>query len=185
ATLRRVWGDADPGVAVLHCVSAYPTPPDEANLRAIEALRGLLDCEIGYSDHTIGVEAGPLAVALGARVIEKHFTLDRAYSEFRDHALSAGPAELAELVRRVRAAERLLGLPVKEVQPSEQAGVVAHRRSIAAVRDLAAGHVVERSDLTWLRPGDGLAPGHEEVLVGRALRRDVGAGEQLRAEDVA
>ncbi len=153
------------------------------NLRAIATLAAELDCAIGYSDHTVGVDAAPLAVALGARVIEKHFTLDKRYSDFRDHELSADPPELAELVRRVRLAETLLGTATKEVQPSERPGVVALRRSICALRDLPVGHVVTAEDLTWVRPGGGLRPGEEDVLLGRRLRRAVSAGEQLGVAD--
>ncbi len=90
------------------------------------------DWTIGYSDHTLGIDAVVLAVAAGARVVEKHFTLDKQYSDFRDHQLSADPAELGELVRRIREAETLLGDAQKRVQPSEEAGVSAFRRSVAA-----------------------------------------------------
>jgi N,N'-diacetyllegionaminate synthase len=181
--VRREWAGEDHGLAVLHCVSAYPVPPEEAQLRAVTALADELDCVIGYSDHTIGADAAPLAVALGARVIEKHFTLDKSYSGFRDHRLSADPPELADLVRRVRLAETLLGAGTKLVQPSEQSGVVALRRSIAALHDLPAGHTITAEDLTWVRPGGGLRPGQEDVLLGRSLRRAVSAGEALAIED--
>jgi N,N'-diacetyllegionaminate synthase len=182
--VRSEWGPSDPGLAVLHCVSAYPVPPAEANLRAIATLAAELDCEIGYSDHTVGLDASPLAVALGARVIEKHFTLDKHYSKFRDHQLSADPPELRELVLRIRDAEAMLGEGDKDVQPSEREGVEALRRSIVAARDLDLGHVVEVSDLTWVRPGGGMAPGEEGRLVGRALRRALAAGERLSQDDV-
>ncbi|MGH2933086.1 MAG: N-acetylneuraminate synthase family protein [Gaiellaceae bacterium] len=181
--VRREWAGEDHGLAVLHCVSAYPVPPEEAHLRAVTALADELDCVVGYSDHTIGVDAAPLAVALGARVIEKHFTLDKSYSDFRDHLLSADPLELTDLVRRIRLAETLLGAATKRVQPSEESGVVALRRSIAALRDLPAGHAITAEDLTWLRPGGGLRPGQEEALLGRRLRRAVSAGEQLGVDD--
>jgi sialic acid synthase SpsE len=183
--VRHEWGSADHGLAVLHCVSAYPVPADEVHLRAISALAAELDCVVGYSDHTAGVDAAPLAVALGARVIEKHFTLDKQYSDFRDHQLSADQPELVELVRRVRLAETLLGTAEKQVQPSERDGAVALRRSVAAVRDLPVGHVVVEADLTWIRPGGGLRPGEEALLLGRTLGRAVAAGEQLAVDDVA
>ena len=180
---RRARGAAD-DIAVLHCVSSYPTPPGEAALRAIEVLRERLGCPVGYSDHTLGTEAAVLAVALGARIVEKHFTLDTAYSDFRDHRLSADPDEFRCLVRRVREAEELLGTPAKEVQPSERDAVLALRRSIVAAADLPAGHRVEPSDLTWVRPGGGLAPGEEHRLVGHTLRRDVHFGDRLSPADV-
>ena len=119
--------------AVLHCVSGYPVPYEQAQLREIQSLKsnyGFI-AEVGYSDHTIGIDAAPLAVALGARIIEKHFTLDHNYSDFRDHAISATPDEFALLVQRVRAAEIMLGEPVKRVQPCEQDTIEACERERA------------------------------------------------------
>lgn len=183
--LRSAWAGRDPGLVVLQCTSAYPTPASAANLRAIPAISARLGCMTGFSDHTEGDDAAPVAVALGARLIEKHFTLDRAYSDFRDHALSADPPGLVELIRRIRATEALLGDGRKRVEPAEEAVAVAIRRSIVAARDLPAGHVVERADLVWLRPGGGLRPGREAALEGRVLNRAVAAGERLAAGDVA
>jgi N,N'-diacetyllegionaminate synthase len=179
-TVRHAWRErnVDPGVVLLHCVSAYPTPSEEANLLAIPALAAL-GVTVGYSDHTLGITAAPLAVALGARVIEKHFTIDHDHSEFRDHKLSANPAELKMLVERIREANALLGNGTKRIMPSEAATAIAARRSIVAARDLPAGHAITVTDLTWLRPSGGLRPGQETVLIGRKLRRAVGAGQQL------
>lgn len=183
ATVERI-STAGAPAAVLHTVSSYPTPPEEAGLLGIAALRDGLDCVVGYSDHTIGVAAAPLAVALGARIVEKHFTLDKSFSDFRDHALSADPPELEELVRRVREAETLLGSHGKNVQPSELAGAESLRRSIVAARALAAGEELRSGDLMWLRPGGGVPPGDEAQLLGRTLRRAVALGEQLTLDDV-
>ncbi len=175
----------DPGLAVLHCVSSYPVPPEEADLASIRTLtEEFADVTVGYSDHTLGIEAAILSVALGARIIEKHFTIDRQHSSFRDHQLSADPAEMAELARRVRLAERLMGKGGKRGQPSESAGLLALRRSIVAARDLPAGHTLVTEDITWVRPGGGLAPGGEHRIVGRRLARDVRSGERLLPPDV-
>lgn len=171
--------------AVLHCVSAYPVPTDMANLKAIETLRGALPGRIvGYSDHTIGPDAAVLATALGARVIEKHFTLATDYSDFRDHQLSADPAGLAELVRRVAAAAALLGDGEKRVQPVEQPMRPAIRRAIRAARDLGAGETLSGDDILWLRPGEGLAPGQERLVLGRRLARAIAAGAALDVADL-
>lgn len=170
---------------VLHCVSSYPAPDEELNLRAIEVLAETFPgCTVGYSDHTTGLDAAPVAVACGARIVEKHFTLDKEYSTFRDHQLSADPAELRELMRRVRHAETLLGRRRKEPQESESDARIALRRSIAAAQALPAGHVLGDGDLIWTRPADGLRPGEEGKLIGRLLRRGVTPGEHLRSEDV-
>lgn len=183
--LDRAVGVLGNGIGVLHCVTSYPAPISEVNLRAIGLLAERFpSCTIGYSDHTDGLDAAPLAVACGARIIEKHFTLDKHQSDFRDHQLSADPAELAELVRRIRAAETLLGESLKAVQPSEMQARTAVRRSIAAARALPQGHELAASDLIWTRPADALRPGEEHRLIGRPLRRAVEAGDHLRLEDV-
>ena len=172
-------------VALLHAVTAYPTEPEDVNLRAIPELAARLGVEIGYSDHTLGIDACVAAVALGARIVEKHVTLDPPPSDFRDHALSARPDELAELVRRVRVVESLLGEPVKRPQAAELEIREAVRRSIAARHDLPAGHILTAEDLVWLRPGDGIEPGREREVVGRKLTRPLAAGEQLRPDDLS
>jgi N,N'-diacetyllegionaminate synthase len=171
-------------VAVLHAVTAYPAPPESINLAAIPHLARELGCTVGYSDHTLTSTACLAAVALGARIVEKHFTLDHDHSSFRDHQLSAEPAELRALVEAVAEVETLLGDPVKAVQAVETELAPAVRRSIAAARDLPAGHVLEWDDLVWLRPRDGLAPGQEQLLLGRTLRRGVAAGDSILGEDV-
>ena len=98
-----------PDVAILHCSVAYPTPLTEANLNAIGTLKKNFGGTVGYSDHTLGIDAAVYSVACGARIVEKHFTIDKNYSEFRDHQLSADPKDLADLVRRIREVETALG----------------------------------------------------------------------------
>lgn len=186
ATVRRIWRASEHAgeLGVLQCVSSYPTPPEEAQLAAIPLLAQSLGCVAGYSDHTLGIDACVLAVGAGARILEKHFTLDKNLSDFRDHALSADPAEMRELVRRVRAAEAMLGNGDKRIQPCEEAAAIAIRRSIAAARDLKQGATISASDLKWIRPGSGLRPGQESLLIGRRLRRDVSADDLLSQSDV-
>jgi N,N'-diacetyllegionaminate synthase len=171
-------------LALLHCVVSYPAAPADATLLAIRDL-ATLGCTIGYSDHTIGNAAAVLSVALGARVIEKHFTLDKNQSDFHDHKLSADPRDLAELVRRVREAEILLGSGGKRVLPCEAAVRERVRRGIAASRDLAPGTVVAASDLTWVRPRAGLAPGREAELIGRRLTVAIPRGAPILPEHCA
>ncbi len=182
--IERIWRaqGARPGLAVLHCVASYPTPLEQASLASIAFLREGLGVPVGYSDHTLGIEACVLAVAAGARIIEKHFTLDHDLSDFRDHKLSADPDELAVLVRRVRAAEALLGEPGKLVQPAERDNQRLLRRAIVARRDLPAGVPLRLTDLLWQRPADGLPPGSEARIVGRCPRRAIRAGESITAE---
>jgi sialic acid synthase SpsE len=186
AVMEAAWASngVAPGMVLLHCVSAYPAPLESANLLAIRSLERDTGYPVGYSDHTLGIEAAVLSVALGARVIEKHFTLSKTQSSFRDHQLSADPVELAELVRRVKLARAALGDGVKRMMPAEQAVAAAARRSAVARRALPAGHVVAREDLDWLRPAGGVAPDAESVLVGRALNRAVAAGDPITADMV-
>ncbi len=139
---------------------------------------------MGYSDHTLGIEAAVLSVALGARLIEKHFTLSKTQSDFRDHALSADPAELTELVRRVKLAQALLGSGNKIMQDAEKATAAAARRSIVARSALPAGHILTFSDLDWLRPGGGLPPGEENRLLGHRLSRSITPGEMITQDMV-
>jgi N,N'-diacetyllegionaminate synthase len=174
---------AAPEVALLHCVSAYPTPPQRAALASIPALAARHGVTVGYSDHTLGIEACVAAAAAGARILEKHLTLDHEQSDFRDHQLSAEPDELRALVARVSEIEELLGTPRTGLLEEEAGVQAAARRSIVAARDLPAGHVVEPADLTWLRPRDGLAPGQEDRLLGHRLRRDVAADMPLGEAD--
>ncbi|MCH8164304.1 MAG: N-acetylneuraminate synthase family protein [Planctomycetes bacterium] len=166
-------------LALLHCVSSYPVPRDQANLAAIGELKVLFGCTVGYSDHTLGIEAAALAVAAGARIVEKHFTMANDYSAFRDHQLSADPREMAELGRRIRAIETLMGNGEKVPQPCERDLITALRRSIAANRDLPAGAVLSRDDLTWVRPGGGFVPGQEDSVVGRELVGPIAAGQAI------
>ncbi|HET8650645.1 MAG TPA: N-acetylneuraminate synthase family protein, partial [Gemmatimonadales bacterium] len=183
--IRSAWRaiGVEQDLAILHCVVSYPTPPEQANLAAIRALASLGET-VGYSDHTLGIDAAVLSVPLGAHIIEKHFTISKTRSAFRDHQLSADPSDLAELVRRVREAELLLGDGIKRVLPAETAGRTAARRSIVARRGLAAGQVLGWEDLDWVRPGTGLPPGRESELVGGRLRARVGQGTQLCPEEL-
>lgn len=186
AFVKDVWrkNNVKGQLAILHCVTSYPVPPEQANLLSIQFLRKTFDCTVGYSDHTMGLDAPLMAIALGARIVEKHFTLDKHYSDFRDHQLSADPGEMRELVRRIREGTAMLGTLAKIVQPSEEAIEGAVRRSIVAAKDLPKGHRITRQDLTWTRPSGGLAPGEEGALVGKRLQHDVHFGEQLHSEDV-
>lgn len=170
---------------LLHCVSSYPVEPEQADLKAIELLKDQYpEVTIGYSDHTEGIEAAVLAVALGARIVEKHFTLDKHFSDFRDHLLSADPEGMKALVKQIRLSERMLGLKRKVIQPSEEASQIAVRRSIVANGDLPKGHQIRPEDLTWIRPGGGLEPGSEERLIGKVLIRDVAFGDPIKTDDL-
>lgn len=177
--------EANPGLVLLHCVSSYPTPPEQAGLSAITELKGL-GVTVGYSDHTIGIDAAILSVGLGARVIEKHFTLDKNFSDFRDHKLSADPADLTQLISRIRAAESSIGTGGKVRMPCEtEAAVQQTRRSLHAAHDLPAGKVLEAADIACVRPGTGLPPSAETSLPGRRLAKALTAGSPITESDLS
>jgi len=159
-------GPVCPWLALLQCTSEYPAPMVDCNLRVIETLRRAFGRPVGFSDHTEGVGASPLAVAMGACLIEKHFTLDRALPG-PDHRASLDPAGFAGLVQAVRLAEAALGNGVKKPEPSEIANKPRMRKSLVARHAIAAGSVLTAADLTCKRPGDGLPPLWFDRAVGR------------------
>jgi N,N'-diacetyllegionaminate synthase len=167
-------------LSILHCVSAYPPPETALNLRMIETLRSAFPfANVGFSDHSVGINAGPAAVACGAMIIEKHLTLDRS-AEGPDHAASADANALACMVRAIRRMEDMLGSGAKQVLACE--GTIG--RSIVADHDLPAGHVLSNSDLAYKRPGNGLRPHRWREIVGCELKREIKQDELIMANDV-
>jgi N-acetylneuraminate synthase len=161
-------------LVLLHCISSYPAPMEQANLLQLQELARRFDIIPGLSDHTLGTTASVTAVALGACVIEKHFTLSRE-DKGPDSAFSLEPAEMERLCRDSRDAWLALGQTGFDRQQAEQ-GNLAFRRSVYFVRDLPAGAVVAREDIRRIRPGMGIAPKHFESLVGRRLKTAVVRG---------
>jgi N-acetylneuraminate synthase/N,N'-diacetyllegionaminate synthase len=175
ATIRAA---GNPPVALLHCLSAYPAPPDEMNLRAMDTLRDRFGLPVGLSDHTLGLEIALAAVARGAAVIEKHLTLDKGMPG-PDHRASLDPVEMAALVRGIRRVESALGDGDKRPAPSELDTRRVARKSLVAARALRAGESLTASAVAVKRPGTGIAPADLERALGRRLRRDVAADEVL------
>jgi N,N'-diacetyllegionaminate synthase len=169
-------------LALLHCVSLYPVPLGQANLRAIETLRETFHLTIGYSDHTLGIEGAVTALAVGARVIEKHFTLDKSRTTFRDHALSADPSDLRRLANVVHTFDDMLGTGEKIPSDAELQMAQAARRSIVAARDLDAGTRLSMDDLDFVRPRSGLSPTRATMLIGRTLRVSLKAHDLILEE---
>ena len=166
-------------LAVLHCVSLYPTPTEHANLLAIPKLKMRLGLTVGYSDHTLGIESALVALGLGARVIEKHFTLNKNYSKFRDHALSAEPHELRQLSQAMHEFSAMLGDGERAEVTADAATRALARRSIVAVRDLPAGTVLAREHLDYVRPAGGLPPTVTSTVLGRRLRKAIGQHDPI------
>jgi N-acetylneuraminate synthase len=168
----------DPPVALLHCLSAYPAPVAEMNLRAMDTLRERFGCPVGLSDHTLGLPIALAAVARGARILEKHVTLDKTLPG-PDHRASLDPDELSALVAGVRAIEAALGDGVKRPMPSELDTMRVARRSLVAARPLKIGERLTAEAVAVKRPGTGIPPTELERVLGRRLLRAVEADEVL------
>ena len=172
------------GLGILHCVSSYPTQTDELNLKRIRTLKEQFPfAVIGFSDHSIGSHAAVTAVSLGAKIFEKHFTLDHNLPG-PDHRFSADPKELKELVQAIRDTEVALG--EKNLIPSkkEEEMRLLARRSIAVSKDLDEGHIIQEEDLTMMRPGTGLMPREKDSVIGRKLVRSVTKNELIDWKDL-
>jgi len=170
-------------ITVLHCVTDYPTPPDQVNLRAMHVIQEALQVPIGYSDHTMGIEASVIAVAAGAKVIEKHFTLD-CNLPGPDHKASLEPEDLAAMVRGIRRVEVLLGSGKKQPNEAELAVAKIVRRSVVARCLIPAGTVLDDTLLALRRPGTGIPPAQFDELPGRRVKRDIAAGAMMQWEDL-
>ena len=171
-----------PGTVLFHCVSAYPAPLEQCNLRAIPAMAHAHGLPVGWSDHTTGLTSALGAVALGASVLEKHVTTDRTRSG-PDHAASLEPGELTAYVAECRALARALGDGTKRRVPAEEENAHLVRRSWHAARDLARRHGARATTTSCsCRPEGGAAP--SEVLVGRTVRTAVEAGAPVRPDDL-
>lgn len=165
-------------ITLLHCNTEYPTPFQDVNLLAMQELKEQFGCRVGYSDHTLGWEADVAAVALGAQVIEKHFTLDKTL-EGPDHKASLEPNELAAMIRAVRNTETALGSGHKHVTESEAKNMTIARKSIIASRPIAEGEVFTEENLTTKRPGDGISPMRWHEVLGQKAKRAFGEDEKI------
>ena len=157
-------------ITVLHCNTEYPSPMEDVNLFAMKTIKDAFKVEVGYSDHTLGLEVPIAAVALGAKVIEKHFTLDKNM-EGPDHKASLEPKELKKMVDSIRNIEVALGDGIKKPSPSEEKNIKIARKSIVASRDIREGEEFTYDNLTVKRPGNGICPMYWDIIVGkRAIR---------------
>ncbi len=158
-------------IILLHCNTQYPTPYCDVNLKAMDALRQLGCGGVGYSDHTCGIEIPVAAVAMGAVVIEKHFTLDKSLPG-PDHKASLDTDELKAMVNAIRNVESAMGTDVKCVSPSERPNIEIARKSIVAARDIKTGEIFSEENITVKRPGNGLSPMLWDEIIGKRASRD-------------
>ncbi len=186
--LAAIVEEGNEEVVVLHCTSNYPCPRDEVNLRAMETMRKELDLPVGYSDHTLGIDVSLMAAKMGAVLLEKHFTLDKGM-EGPDHVASLDPAELAELVTRLRAQdysaldEEVLGSPEKRPNPSELEIMKRVRKSVVAATAIRKGEPFTEQNLAIKRPGTGLHPKAYYGFLGKTATRDISEDEVLKEDD--
>lgn len=171
AALRVLRENGTTDIRLLHCNTEYPTPFADVNLRAMETMRRAFGVEVGYSDHTKGIEVPIAAVALGATIIEKHFTLDRNM-EGPDHKASLEPDELAAMVSAIRNIEQALGSGEKTASPSERKNIAVVRKSIVAKRAIKQGEVFSEENLTAKRPGTGISPMRWFEVIGQVAAKD-------------
>lgn len=181
AAVRAIEAAGQREYILLHCVSTYPAAPSDVNLRAMETLATAFGAPVGYSDHTLGIEISLAAVALGACVLEKHFTLDRTLPG-PDHRASLEPEELAALVKGIRNVEAALGHGRKEPVASEAETAAVARRSLVAADDIGPGTVLAEWHIAVRRPGTGLPPSMRKYLIGRRARVMIPAGTLLALE---
>ncbi|MCI0481775.1 MAG: N-acetylneuraminate synthase [Candidatus Dadabacteria bacterium] len=170
-------------LVLLHCVTNYPARAADVNLGVLDTMRAAFQVPIGYSDHTLGIEVPLAAVALGACVIEKHFTLDKNMPG-PDHRASLEPDELARMIEAIGLVQAALGDGIKRPTGVEMANRIAGRRSVAAARTIKSGSVITREMLTALRPGDGIPPKEMSLVIGRKARHDIETGQLITLDMV-
>lgn len=170
-------------ISILHCNTEYPTPMKDVNLKAMLYIKDKFGVDVGYSDHTLGIEIPTAAVALGAKIIEKHFTLDRTFPG-PDHAASLEPDELKAMVKSVRNIELAIsGSGTKKPSESEIKNITIARKSIHLNKNLSKGHVICEEDIIALRPGDGISPMEWNTIIGKKLKEEKKGFDKLFYSD--
>ncbi len=175
---NEIYKDAN-FLSILQCTSMYPIPYDDANLSVIQTLKNIFNLPIGYSDHTEGKKALITSVAMGAEILEFHFTDSRENKEFRDHKVSLTRDEVLEMIKEIKEINRLKGDPIKKPLPVEGDHVTTFRRAVYPIRDLKKGSVLKEQDLTVLRPNHGIDARQFDLVVGKKLTSDVKEHQKL------
>jgi len=165
-------------ITILHCNTEYPTPFEDVNLKAMLTIKNSFGVKVGYSDHTLGIEVSIAAVALGAKVIEKHFTLDKNM-EGPDHKASLEPGELRMMVNAIRNIEKALGNGIKKPSNSETKNLSIVRKSIVAIKPIKKGEIFTHENIGTKRPGDGLSPMLWDMVIGKIAKRDFDLDEMI------
>jgi N-acetylneuraminate synthase len=172
-----------PSLTVLHCVSCYPTDPEDLNLRFMNTLDSAFDVQVGFSDHTLGTSVPILAAGIGAELVEKHFTLDRSM-EGPDHTASLEPDELAKMVEGIRDATDALGDGTQRLPDCEKKNLSSMRRSIHTRHNIESGDMITESDIVVVRPTDGISPWKIDEVVGKSATTEIEAHEPINWDDI-
>jgi len=180
--IETIHSEGNTDIILLHCVSIYPPQTEVVNLRAMEALKCAFQLPVGFSDHTIGIHIPLAAVAKGACVLEKHFTLDKTM-EGPDHAISADPDEMKRLVKDIREIEKSLGTGIKIPSPEEIEMKKSMRRSIVAQTDIKKGEIIKLNMISMKRPGTGISPKYIDLVLGKTAKRDIRYDDLLSFDD--
>ncbi len=183
--INEIWSTMDkkPQLSILHCVSSYPARIEDVNLRAIKTMEMAFGLPVGYSDHTMGIEAAIAAVAIGAKVIERHFTLDREM-EGPDHKASLEPEEIEAMVTAIRNVERAMGDGIKKPTRSENDLKMTVRRSLVAAKEIKAGNTISSDDIFIKRPGTGISAEFIDNVIGMKLGSDISVDSVIKWEDL-
>ncbi|MGA2935854.1 MAG: N-acetylneuraminate synthase family protein [Syntrophobacteraceae bacterium] len=182
-SVSAVLGEGNAQITLLHAITSYPTHAEDVNLLAMKRMMEEFALPVGYSDHTLGTVACLAAAAMGAAVIEKHFTIDKN-AEGPDHMLSANPAEMKSIVDQIRVMEKMLGSGIKMPAVSEATTRVNNRKSIVAAKTIKAGYALESKNIAIKRPGYGIAPKYFEQILGRRVNRDISEDEVVEWSDL-
>ncbi len=169
-------GTGKENITVLHANTEYPTPMEDVNLKAMQTIANTFNIDVGYSDHTLGFEVDVAAVAMGAKVIEKHFTLDKTM-EGPDHKASLDPDEIKQMVQAIRNIEKALGDGVKKPSNSERKNISVVRKSIVAKRDIREGDLFTEQNIMTKRPGKGISPMRWDEVIGQVAQKNYAADE--------
>jgi N-acetylneuraminate synthase len=182
--IKNAWSKLEikPRLTLLHCVSNYPAAIEDTNLLVMKTMERAFGLPIGYSDHTLGIEIPIAAVALGASIIEKHFTLDKNMSG-PDHRASLEPDEFKAMVRSIRNIEKAFGDGIKRPMENEEDTRRVSRRSLVTTRDVKTGEIISSNDITIKRPGYGIPPEFKEIIIGMQAKYDINADTIIRWED--
>ena len=184
-SVSAILEESNDQIVLLHAITSYPTHPENVNLLAIQAMmREFPGIDIGYSDHTIGITASICAAAMGAKVVEKHFTYDKN-AEGPDHMLSADPKEMKEIVDRIREFEKMKGNGIKRPADSEKTTRINNRKSIVALKSIRKGEAIRRQHISIKRPGDGITPKYFEQIIGRVVNENIDPDDVLNWSDLS